>query len=70
MCWFQVLDESNSLGTPALVYAVRLGRIDACRCLLRAGASVNIKETTSDADTSLHFAFEAQQKDVFELLSQ
>ena len=67
--YLQAVDEANSHGTPSLIYAVRLGNVDACRRLLEVGANPNVKESRDTAKSSLHYALEQEQKDIFQLLT-
>ena len=59
----------NAHGTQPLIYAVRLGKIEACKRLLEAGADVDVIEQRDSAKSSLHYALEHDHKDIFQLLT-
>jgi ankyrin repeat protein len=62
------VDETDDAGLSALMWAARLGAVDALAALLDAGANVNARATNRNAWTALQHAIHKRRVDAVRLL--
>ena len=58
----------NRHGAQPLIFAVRLGNLEACEVLLQQGANPSVQEALEERWTALHYAIYREKLEIFRLL--